>query len=251
MMINPYLFGEPDSLVYPSGRIIDYNPADILYSALANNSDIGSPNDYSGNGNHGALGLATFYPKITDDLTINGYRVFKFPNDSSGIGTGFKYYWTMPDLSSLTSGSGFVIARYDYNPETVNELGSGIWNLGGQDIANSIPYFDGNIYDDFGSSARKGFSSGGNANYNSQWFVYAVKSAASSWKAYRNGVELYSTATNTAQFATVPALGLSNNSAGIYYLAGWVGRFILFNVALSDAEMISFSNQLKTRYGIA
>lgn len=164
-MINPFIY---DGLSYPAGRLIDYDPDITQYDGLLNMGTIPIVYDKSGNNYDGNVANPLYSPEISLAERIDGHRTFFFRNDSIGFNTTNQYYWILPDLSPLSSGEAFVIAKHNYDPTTLNELGSGIWNFGVHSAPNSIPYKDGNIYDDFGSDTRHSFSSGGNSNYNNK-----------------------------------------------------------------------------------
>lgn len=249
MLLNPYVFaaGAP---TFPVTPFIDLDPTDAAYDGILDGGDINSPVDSSGNGNTITIGDSAFKPKLSTSQTLNGKRTFLFPNDHVGIATGDKYYWKLPDLSAWVSGEGFAIFKLRYDPGTTNELGAGLWNLGSHDIANALPYQDGNCYDDFGSTVRKGFSSGGNGNWNNQFVLYNAVSKSGDWRAYKNGTSLHTTATNTVGFHNVPAVGISNNPSGIYYLSAYVARFLFFTPALSDTDRTTITGILQALYGI-
>ncbi len=249
MIINPFSI---ESLDFPAARYIDYDPASDFYAAVADTNDVPVPYDLSGNGNHGAVGDASFKPRLSRANHLNGFPTFFFNNDATGFATGNQYYWTLPDLSAITAGGeAFAVLKYNFNPDSTNELGAGLWNFGTQAAPNAIPYknSDGNIYDDFGSTVRKGFNAGGNANYNNQWFIYSAKSSSGDWQAYRNGSQITSIGTNTVAFTSAPTIGHSNVGSN-YYFSGWLARFIFFTPALSDADSVAFANQLKAKYGL-
>ncbi|MBS1797466.1 MAG: hypothetical protein JSS81_26825 [Acidobacteria bacterium] len=245
-MINPFIY---DGLNYPAGRLIDYDPASSFFDGIPDAGAVSTVYDRSGNANNGTAGDALYPPEISLSTLANGRRTFFFRNDAIGANTAAQYFWTLPDLSALSSGEAFAVLKYAYNPNSSNELGGGLWDFGTDGAPNAVPYKDGNVYDDFGSTARKGVSSGSNAGFNAQWLVYSAKSKTNDWQGYRNGVQLGSSASNTVAFSSAPKLGHSNPS-GIYYFSGWLARFIFFSPALSDAESVAFANQLKARYGI-
>ncbi len=119
-------------------------------------------------------------------------------------------YFTLTDFltgAGFTSGEAFVVAKSNATVNTGPLMGS---FCKGTTEFSHWPFPGGDVYDGFGSTARK--TVGAMANMTS-FGVYNVRSAASAWSAWWNGVEEHTTGTNTASFETsdsgarVPLIG--------------------------------------------
>ncbi len=245
MIINPYRFAST-GFVFPQAAWIDYDPTSARYSGVSNlDSVLGL--DSSGNSNDSEYGISDYTPKMDNGTLCNGNRTFWFANDSSGVNTIHKAYWTLPDLSSLTSGEAYIIYKLNFDPTVGLELGSGLWYFGTANSVNVHPYQDGNVYDDFGSTTRQSFSSGGNANYKDQWVLISAKANSSYQKIYYKNTLLNNFASNSFAFRSVPQIGYT---AGNYFLSAHIARFIFFDSVLSDENSLLMRNHLIEKYDL-
>jgi hypothetical protein len=153
-------------------------------------------------------------------------------------------------ISSLLSNAaeGFLVFRADAEPPASGD--GGLHTLCGQYIGAHVPYTDGNVYDTFYTSARKtltpsaGFSTVSACGYN-------PRSTAGSWAAKVNGVEVYSTATNTFSVNAdngILALSPISDSRRIIYFRGRFYEFLLFNKILSTTERSQVETYIRRRY---
>lgn len=149
-----------------------------------------------------------------------------------------------PNLSALTAGESFVRLNVeDHNWAGLNT--GGIYELGNDNALNQFTHYefdDGNIYDTFGTTVRKVFSSSGPID-GLGWHVYNPSSASGAWSARRNSTVLHSTGTNTVFFPAAPRLGHANVAAAQIQFVGWMDYFVLFDAALSAdgrTDMLAF-----------
>lgn len=151
-------------------------------------------------------------------------------------------YLTLPDfLTGFTAGEIFIRVKLDNDPPL--SLGeSGFWNLGASTDYILVPYIDGKIYDSFGSTVRKDNISH-SLSMSSTYRLYNVTSKAGGWTNRMDGVELFTTATNTVGWNASPTLGLQVGKAG---MTGRVAEVFIFSRELTSTERTDM-----TTYGMA
>jgi hypothetical protein len=93
--------------------------------------------------------------------------------------------------------------------------GAGAFYQFGTSVADDhVPFNDGNIYDGFGSTVRK--TVGNVAPSMANWHLWNVTTAPGEYTARVNGLQVFTTATNTVAFHTACRLGrgVGSNSDG-------------------------------------
>lgn len=179
---------------------------------LSSAGGIASWLDYSGHSR--PLTQATGANQPTADLTAwNGgpCAVFDGVND---------YFNLANFLNGQAAGEIFVLLQLDADPPgSINQ--TGLWYFGTQ--SDHYPYVEGTIYDDWGSDTRK--TTGDPATALTTKHVYNVSSAAGAWTSRINGVQHYTTASNTVFFNTAPQFGASGGLS--YFLQGKVREILI------------------------
>lgn len=135
-------------------------------------------------------------------------------------------YLDLPDLSALTHGTVYVVAR-QLDPQASN---AELWTMGTDGTAY-FDFSDGKVYDHLGTNARKTSTSKVPRMTAGQFFLYDAVSAAGRWESYVNGERIHKTASNTVAFPAAPKLGsASGNRWG-----GYITDFYLFD-AVHEAD---------------
>lgn len=164
------------------------------------------------------------------DFAGNGYwysSTYTTPKGTPVV-SGLVGGWTFSRTSFMGSAAA---AEIIYVVKFVNSGNNnmGLWSSDSQQT--HWMWSDNNIYDSFGSTARKSFAPGAAFSYN--WHVVSEYSAANDWGVFiDNGTTpVYSTATNTVGFGTTHTLG----SAGANT---WhqVAEVLLFDRKLTTGE---------------
>lgn len=145
---------------------------------------------------------------------------------------GTANYYTLPDLSALTSGHVFIVGRKAADP-AASDPKSGGFLLGG-DPGNDthFPFTDGAIYSDVGSAGRH--TQGDPAASLASAFWYDVESATNAYTSRVNGTQLFTTATNTVAFPAAPTFGRSGG--GTRFWDGWLAELIVCGSVQSAAQ---------------
>lgn len=201
-----------------------------------NNSPIARWADASGGGRH--FTKATSNQPLLATSFLNGYDAVNFDGWPSSK-------WLIGPTLSLTAGTGFLVVKAD-----ANDSGNGLWHFGDLTANVHYTYSDGNLYESFGTNARKNT---GNPTPNvSAWHVYEVVAATNDWRVYFDGTLHYSTASNTVYFPSagqLPNLGGSIDP-GNFSLAGYIAEFILYDSALGTTDRQSVEAYLAGKYGL-
>ncbi len=147
--------------------------------------------------------------------------------------------------TALTAGEIFVVAQRSVDVPLVDSESGFL--LFGSDAVNAsyIPYTDGTIYDGWGSTVRK-------ATVNptpslASPFLYSVTSKAGGWTSRLNGVQIYTTATNTVGWVSTKKLWSGGGSS---HLIGKIAEAIMFKAELSASDRALVVAYLKSRYAI-
>jgi hypothetical protein len=202
---------------------------------------VGAWDDASGNDDHYTQATAGSRPAFKTGI-VNGLPVVRFDGASD--------YLAGPNhLSALTAATAFVVVKIDNDPPGAADQ-SGLWDMDAASDAAHYPFTDGNVYDGWGSTARK---STGNPtlSLSAAFRVYGVVSASGAWTSYVDGTQHYTTGTNTVGFGTAPEFGRSfNGAATYYYLDGDVAEVIVYDSALGTTDRQSVEGYLATKYGL-
>lgn len=201
---------------------------------FVNDDPVTSWTDMSGNGHHGIaeVGGGFVAAKYKTNI-INGLPCIKFENDNTE-------YRLNPAPFSSGGGTGFVVLKL-----TVETNNYGLWRTGSNGDPTFYPHTSGNIYDQFGSTARR------NADPTPSLInahVYSVLSNTNDWRAFINGTVFITDAVNTIGWST-SYWPIGSNGAG-YFLNGHIGEILIYNAALSDPDRVLVESYLIDKWAI-
>lgn len=272
VLINPFLGGGGGGggpaapadgshlLVWLRGDSNMYSDAGTTL-VTANGSTVFQWNDLSGNGNHAVHNTGLFALDGSPTLEtagLNSQNVVRFTAAS-------KQTLTLPNIFvALTSGEAFIVVKKVADPANTPDNVTAFWDFGadggGGGLNSHVTYSDGNIYEVFGSTARK---SCGNPtpSFASTYRVYSVYSAPGDWQNFIDGSSFFSTGTNTVQFpgngagpsgsSTRCNLGSGHSSPSVNFYADMrVAEFLFYNHKLSGPDRSTVTTYLGARYGL-
>lgn len=138
---------------------------------------------------------------------------------------------------SIISGTpnGFATFIYKLNadpPAAAATAGAVLGDFGSAGDANHWPFTDGNIYDDFGSTSRK--NAGNPTPSLASFRLISQHSAASDFVINIDGVQFYSTASNTVGWSGTQKIGASTFGSNIFLL-GHIGLVIFAPLRLASS----------------
>jgi hypothetical protein len=136
----------------------------------------------------------------------------------------------------------FVVLKLRNSPPPTIE--SGMWHMGNSG-ATHYPFSDGNIYDEFGTHARKMFPYG--AHDFSQWHVYNVAADNPTWEARLNGELKHAVTDNTYAGVGDPFIGASSG----HIFNGQMAEVIFYDHILTPDERQYVMSYLQAKYGLA
>jgi hypothetical protein len=182
--------------------------------------------DQSGNANNATQTTATNQPQIVSGGSIileNTKPTISFLSGLSGF--GFATF-------SPTTVEGFLVVKAKADPPlTIN---SGFINIGSNTDDSHFPFSDGNIYDGFGTTARK--TVGNPTTPLNQVNLYNVLSASGEWTARLNTTQIFTTSSNVVAIIANPKIAAKTISTG---MSNFISEFIIYP-----------SNQSANRSGI-
>jgi chitodextrinase len=219
-----------------TGGVRWFKANDEVYS---DNDPVGTMTDQFGVLSGTAAGGArpTFKTAI-----VNGQSVYRFDGLANVVALG--------DLSALTQAEIFIVVKIDGPDPPLDGAFSGLWELGSTGVfATHYPWTDGNVYEGFGAASGGRKTVGNLTPALTSWRIYSVYSAANDWAAYLDGVQVFSTGTNTASFPAAGKLGEGNGTA--YHLDGDVAELVMYDHKLASGVRTDVIDYLKSEYGIA
>jgi len=204
--------------------------------SLSDGDPVGTWSDSSGNGNDGTQSTGSNKPTYKTAIQ-NGKPIIRF-------NSAFLNYLTFPDfLSAMTAGQVFIVVKAN-----ADNHANGLWDMGDPTNGNTgswYPWDDGTIYEGWGTSSRK--TTGNPTTALDAFVLYSVASASGNFTTYINGVQFYTTGTNTTSWPTAPILGRNSEST---YFPGDIGEVIIYNSVLSTANRQSVETYLNGRWAI-
>lgn len=115
----------------------------------------------------------------------------------------------------------------------------------GNGAADFYPFADGSIYDSFGSNVRK--SCGAPVTSITAFHVLRIKTAASAWTMWLNGVQQFTTATNTVSWSSTPAIGFNSSAT---FMKGDIAMLFAGN-ALAAGTVANMQAYINSKYGFS
>lgn len=241
-ILNPYRYaaaggGSTPSLPYSTNLRL-WLPVNNLVG-YSDNDTVPTWTDFSGLGFDGTPPVVASRAVYKTGV-VNSQPVLRF----AGAGTSHDYYQFGNVMASAAAGEVFIVVKVDADPPP-DVSQSGLWKFDPTEEVTHYPYTDGVIYDTFGTTARK--TTGNPTASLAAWNIYNVSSAAGAWTSRINGVQHYTTATNTVGWSATPLIGYSNSDRG---LDGDIAEVIVYNAVLGSTDRTTILDYLAAKYGI-
>jgi hypothetical protein len=166
------------------------------------------------------------------------YRTNQLPSGGPAIRFTDQYF-NVPDISGHAAYEAFILLKVDNDPPPVVGQ-TGLWKFHPSGAANATQYpsnADGAIYDNFASTTQKATGNPGDSL--TGWRVYNPRSAAGSWVQNLEGIQRFSTGTNTVSMPnTGLTLGFENYNSGAIslFMRGEIAFFAVFSRILTITE---------------
>jgi len=155
-------------------------------------------------------------------------------------------------FGSATAAEVYAVVKIDSEPPAAADL-TGLWTFGGQNAERMHYPWSGNstIYDNFCTTIRKTTVDPTPAL--TSWRVYAARSSSGNWENDLDGVNLYTTASNTFQSATNSGNFIGKSLSGSpsdYWLVGYIAEIVLYGSTLTAAQKIQVLNYFNQKYAL-
>lgn len=199
--------------------------------------------DQSGGGRDGSQGTDGNRPIYSANGGPGGRPCVTFSATANGS-TGQWIAWGNV-FSSLTSAEVFIVRKAASDPASPFPDEGAIWHFGTNVNGDLAPFSDGNVYDAFGSTARK--PTGDPTTSLASWHIYNVTSVSGEWTSRINGVQHFTTATNTVGFDTSALLGKTLGALG----SSSMTTIWIFDAKLSTTDRASVTQYLAFDNGIS
>lgn len=209
----------------PSTGLLIHLKADAIVG-LNDGDPVATWEDSSSNNNDATQGSAGNRPTYQTN-EINGLPVVRFDGSND--------FLNLVDLSALTSAEIFFVLK------VTNTSGGHLLGTAG---SNHYPFSgDSNLYESFGTNARKdGIAPGVTV---SNFHRYSIYSAAGDYAMFHNGSSIFSTASNTVAFSAAPKIG---DNGSLNFIAGDIAEIILYDHKLSSGDRTAVQEYLAGKY---
>jgi hypothetical protein len=188
--------------------------------------------DQSVNQNHATQYSLPSQPQVIAGA-INGYPVVHFDDGSTAL--------NLPNLmAGAIAGEVFAVLR----ATSTGDQHHGLWHFGAEPNGTWLT-FDGNIWDNFGSTTR--FVPGSPTQSIYQFLLYNVSSQAGGWVSRINGIPNYVSMTNTVGFSTTPILGRNTENRSFN---GDIAEVLIYDHTLSTSERQAVEQYLTVKYAL-
>jgi len=225
-------------------------------TGYADTETITTLTDFSGNGNTSSNGTGGLAYRTTT-VTVNGLPVAYFNGVGNIINTVTPFFGGL-DTSAWTAATLAVVGRATVDPGASAST-SGQWQTVYPNdytvaIFSTLTWHaDGVIYDANFTTATK--TTGDPTDSLASPFLYLLTSTDGAWTLRINGVQHYTTATNTFignSEATYPSLriGYSERNGANSEFRGVVGEVLLYDAVVSGGDLTQLETYLMSKWAI-
>ena len=219
-----------------------YRGPNIVTDGLVFAVDAGSGRSYDGTttvNNLAGSNTATLYNGVTY-LSING-GVWDFD--------GTDDYAGLPN-SAIPAGNEITIAFWT-EIDTVQNCSIISGTVTTQNLSIHLPWGDGNVYWDCGTIFQRITYTPTTAE-KTGWhnWVFNLNASTGIMKIYLDGVEKQSGTGKTSAVPTMVTVNLARFYSGSYYYNGKIANTLIYNTALTAAEITQNYNAQRTRFGL-
>ena len=221
-----------------------YVGPDIVDDGLIFAVDAGSGRSYDGTttvNNLAGSNTATLYNGVTY-LSING-GVWDFD--------GTDDYAGLPN-SAIPAGNEITIAFWTEIDTVQNcSIIAGTVNSSVQNLSIHLPWGDGNVYWDCGTIFQR-ISYTPTTAEKTGWhnWVFTLNASTGIMKIYLDGIQKQSGTGKTSVVPTMGTVSLARFYSGSYYYNGKIANTLIYNTALTAAEITQNFNAQKSRFGL-
>lgn len=219
--------GDPDGAFHYAAR----------FMSLANDASVESLPDESGN-NRNATQSSTSARGVFKTNQANGQPAIRF--------SGAQWYDLPNFMTGFTEGEFFVVMKSAADPAASGAT-SGLGEFGTSLDVSHIPFTDGRILTEWGSTVRKdaGNPSASLANLSLLNFI----TKPGEYTVNLNGTQIYTTATNTVGFPSAPKFGKDTSGFGDIFFDGWLFEILFFPTVRNSTERAAKVAELASVYG--
>ncbi len=151
---------------------------------------------------------------------------------------------TSSGFPALTEAELFAVLQCPEDPSTVPNGQGGIWAFGSEFSNDQFPDIAGGVLSGWGSTARK--TCGDPAAALTSARLLNIRSAAGAWSIWIDGVQLFTTGTNTVGFTATPQIG---RSATVWSKIDF-GEIIIANAVVSAATRTKIHAYVHSYWGL-
>jgi hypothetical protein len=220
-----------------------YSDTALTTPQTTNGNEVrGWRNRVSGATVHGIQSVSTAGPRLDTGTTLGGFQSLRFQSNHNIVFDEL--------MAGTTEGTLFIVLK-----NTNALVNTALWNAGGN--GSDVTYYPNGplggpgpgIIVDSALAAPPRHTSVDPSQDLTQGHIYAVRSSSGEWSNWINGVQLYTTASNTYQAGQSNDVTIGVNGSADPY-DGYVWLFGMVASALTDDEMAERFEAIATRYGL-
>ena len=222
-----------------------YVGPDIVDDGLVFAIDAGSTRSY--------INPVTTVNNLIDSSTATLYNGVAFGTANGGRWDfdGSDDYGVLPN-SAIPAGNEITIAFWTEIDTVQNcSIIAGTVNSSVQNLSIHLPWGDGNVYWDCGTIFQRIAYTPTTAE-KTGWhnWVFTLNASTGIMKIYLDGVSKQTGAGKTSAVPTMGTVSLARFYTGLYYYNGKIANTLIYNTALTQAEITQNFNAQRTRFGL-
>lgn len=233
-----------------SGLQLWLDPSDTA-TITESSGSVSQIDDKSGNGRHYTQGTGTRQP-TTGTRTINSLNTLDFDGSSDALVAPSAF------MSAATAGTALYVMASDNDPGGADPgNGAVLHRWGSSASSDHEPYLDSNVYHGWGATTRKTVGNPTPALTTPRQIT--ITNASGAWAYKIDGTDIFTTGTNTVGFASalsdansdLMSIGGSTAGAAPVWFNGRIAEILVYDSALSGADLTNAQTYLKDKWGTA
>lgn len=227
----------PDDPVPPSVSLFHYDAQALVGLSNGDPMTVWPDADNPGVAHDAPSGAGpTFNPSFATGV-MNGHPAAFFDY----LGNNNRGFSIPGTFAPADGGEAFIVMR------GAGTADGAFWNFGSNAFGPHCPTASsGTFRDHFGSSVLRSFVLDVDPT---EPFLYHVRARDGEWTCWVNGVQKYTSSSNTATWGT-DAFGVWYGSVIVTLFIGWIGELVLRSGFMSTEDAIALEASLMTKWGI-
>lgn len=187
-----------------------------------------------------ALSAESTTAALYESASINGLPSLFFDGIDPGQKQSYEIAWPV----DASDGHLFAVVKAGADPHGAGVDSASFFQAGASGLGCFYPWVTGDVYDDFGRTAREQFNPTPSLD---AWNIVELISSASAWECLINGASVHSAGAGTRGWASTALIG--SNAIG-YAFRGRLAELGVYKAALSGPDIDANLAYLSDKYAI-